>query len=346
MIRVSARVEEIEPYTAGEQADGFIKLNTNENPYPPSPQVEAVIKSFVSERLRLYPSVTAAAAVKAIAAYEGVGEDCVFVGNGSDEVLAFAFAALYDKEPVQFPDITYSFYPVYCKLFGVPFRTVALRDDFSVDFSAFSDEGGAVIANPNAPTALASSLDDIAALCERSKRIVLVDEAYIDFADVPSAVRLLDRYDNIAVVKTLSKSYSLAGVRCGYMVARPEVIRAMTAIKDSFNSYPVDRVCEAVCAAAVGDASYRDMTVRLVKSTRERIEKALDARGVFHTRSQTNFIFMEGSRELYLAFKDAGILVRHFDKPKLKNFLRVTVGTDADMDEFLKVYDRLTLRAE
>lgn len=343
-MRISARAARLTPYAAGEQAPGFIKLNTNENPYPPSPAVEAAVRSYPVERLRLYPSVTAQNLVRAIAKYEGVDDDCVFVGNGSDEVLALAFAALYDGDPVEFPDVTYSFYPVYCGLFDVPYRTVPLQEDFTVDFSAFTGAGGAVIANPNAPTALGVPLEEIARLAGRIGRAVLVDEAYIDFSDRKSAVALIRECDNVAVVKTLSKSYSLAGLRCGYMVACPAIIHAMRSVKDSFNSYPVDSLCETAAAAAVADVTYRDMTVRLVTSTRDRIMGELDKRGVFHTASETNFLFMEGSRELYLAFKDAGILVRHFDTPRLRDYLRVTVGTDADMDAFLKVYDRLTGR--
>lgn len=340
-MRISKRATGIEPYTAGEQFSGYIKLNTNENPYPPAPGAAEALRDFSAERLRLYPSVTAAGLVEAIAEYEGVKTSNVFVGNGSDEVLALAFAALFDDKPVEFPTLTYSFYPVYCNLFSIPFKTVPLREDMTIDFKAYNGRGGAVIANPNAPTALACMPQEIAGLAERTDRAVLVDEAYIDFASVPSAVPLVAAHENLAVVKTFSKSYSLAGIRCGYMVASEKVIEAMTAVKDSFNSYPVDSVCEAVCAAAVRDTAYRDMTVRLVKSTRERICRELDRRGVFHTDSQTNFILMEGDEAQYLAFKAAGILVRYFNKPGLDKFLRVTVGTDADMDTFLKVYDTI-----
>lgn len=339
-MRFSERVKTIEPYTAGEQAAGFIKLNTNENPYPPSPRVQEVLRAFDADRLRLYPPLPCRALVEAIAAYEGVDPDCVFVGNGSDEVLAFAFAALYDG-PVEFPDITYSFYPVYCKLFGVSYKIIPVKSDFTVDFDAFTASGGAVITNPNAPTALGCAVEQIARLAEKTDRVVLVDEAYGDFAFAPSAVKLLDTHPNVAVVKTLSKSYSLAGIRCGYMIADPAVIRAVTAVKDSFNSYPVDSVCQAVAIAAIEDVAYRNTTVGKVVATRERIQGELRRRGVFCTDSETNFLFMAGSRALYEAFKENGILVRHFDTPKLKNYLRVTVGTDADMDTFLTVFDRI-----
>ena len=340
---ISEKARSIVPYTAGEQAEGFIKLNTNENPYPPSPAAAAAIRNFDTDALRLYPSPDSAKLRAAIAAAEGVAPDSVFVGNGSDEVLALAFAALFDPDkPIEFADVTYSFYPVFARLFDIPYRTVPLDDDFTLPLDRFALDNGAVLANPNAPTGLGVPTEAIRAAAARSRRALIVDEAYIDFADTTaSAVPLTAEFANLAVVKTFSKSYGLAGIRCGYMIADPGIIRAMRAVKDSFNSYPVDRVCEAAAAAAIADRRYlAEMTAR-VKATRARVIAELKARGTFVTDAQTNFLFMEGGRELYEKFRAENILVRHFDKPRIAGFLRVSIGTDADMDQFLRVYDKI-----
>lgn len=343
-MQISRKASVIQPYTAGEQADGYIKLNTNENPYPPSPAAAAAIRDFDTDKLRLYPSPDSARLKSAIAAAEGVPESQVFVGNGSDEVLAIAFAALFDTDaPVEFADVTYSFYPVFARLFDIPTATVRLRDDFTLPVEAFTGRGGAVIANPNAPTGLGVPLSDIGrAAVACAPRALLVDEAYIDFATRTStAVPLVARYDNLAVVKTFSKSYGLAGIRCGYMIAGEQIIRAMYAIKDSFNSYPVDRVCEAACAAAASDRTYLAAQTAKVIATRERVKAELKKRGVAVTDSDANFLFMAGGRALYEAFKANGILVRHFDKPRIGGYLRVSVGTDEQMEQFLRVYDKI-----
>lgn len=340
---ISKKAASITPYTPGEQAGGYIKLNTNENPYPPSPKVNDFLHNVDAEKLRLYPSPDSANLRAAIAQAEGVEPDNVFVGNGSDEVLALAFAALFDADtPVEFADITYSFYPVFAALFDLSYHRIPLADDFTLPLEKFGAEGGAVLANPNAPTAIGVPLSAIEALVRRSKRAVIVDEAYIDFAvTAQTAVPLTKKYPNVAVVKTFSKSYSLAGIRCGYMIAGQEIIAAMRAVKDSFNSYPVDTVCAGICAAAVADVAYKaDCTAR-VRATRTRVLQALRARGTFATESDTNFLFMTGSRDLYERFKANGVLVRHFDKPRIDGYLRVTIGTDAEMDEFLRIYDKI-----
>ena len=342
-MNVSKKAASIVPYTAGEQAEGYIKLNTNENPYPPSPRAAEALRGFDVDKLRLYPSPDSAGLRAAIAKAEGVDADNIFVGNGSDEVLALAFAALFDAdEPIEFADVTYSFYPVFARLFDIPYNTIPLNDDFSLPFDKFNFYNGAVIANPNAPTSLSVPVDALRAAAERSRKALIVDEAYIDFADrTESAVRLTSEYDTLAVVKTFSKSYGLAGIRCGYMIAGRKIIDAMRAIKDSFNSYPVDRVCEAVCAAAVSDREYLKDKIQKVKNTRSRVISELRARGVAVFDSDANFIFMEGDKSLYEKFKSQNILVRHFDKPRISDKLRVSVGTDAQMDEFLRVFDKI-----
>lgn len=228
----------VEPYAAGEQPRGkrFVKLNTNENPYPPAPECAKAIKSFDADRLKLYPGIAARELREAIAEKENVGVDCVFVGNGSDEVLSLAFRALFDPhgEPVVFPSVTYSFYPVFCSMYGINTATVENEADFTVAVEKLTDGQGAVIANPNAPTSLPIDLDDIETLLSRmGERPVIVDEAYIDFARrTRSSVPLLKRYDNLVVVKTFSKSYSLAGIRCGYMIAGPETVAALERVRD------------------------------------------------------------------------------------------------------------------
>lgn len=342
-MRISRKAASITPYTPGEQADGYIKLNTNENPYPPSPKVNEFLRSADTTRLRLYPSPDSAELRAAIAQAEGVCPENVFVGNGSDEVLALAFAALFDADmPIEFADITYSFYPVFASLFDLRYKLIPLADDFSLPLDAFGTEGGAVLANPNAPTALGVPLSAIEALVRRSERAVIVDEAYIDFAQyAQTAVPLTKKYPNVAVVKTFSKSYSLAGIRCGYMIAGKEIIDAMRAIKDSFNSYPVDVLCAGICAAAVADVDYKAECTARIRATRARMLQALRERGTSVTESDTNFLFMAGSRDLYERFKANGILVRHFDKPRIDGYLRVTIGTDAEMDEFLRIYDKI-----
>jgi histidinol-phosphate aminotransferase len=341
---LSEKARNIAPYTAGEQpaVTGLIKLNTNENPYPPSPEVIKSIASAANETLRLYPKTDGGDFRAAAAELEGVPAVNVFCANGSDELLAFAFLAFFDKTgKIKMPEITYSFYPVWSELYDIPFEPVPLRPDFTVDpASLFSSEGGVVLPNPNAPTGLLLPLGDVEAIVKNNAdNVVILDEAYAAFG-AESAVSLTNKYENLLVVKTLSKSHALAGLRCAYAVGSPLLINGLERIRDSFNSYPLDRLAQAGAAAALRDrAYYRDTAARVV-NTRERVRDALIAMGFDVPPSRSNFLFIEhksiAAKELQQALRNKNILVRHFDKPLIKNRLRVSIGTDKEMDVFLK----------
>ena len=333
-----------EPYVPGEQSGhtGIIKLNTNENPYPPSPKVTEAIQEEVS-RLHLYPSPTADGLRRAIAETEDLTEDHVFVANGSDEVLAFSFMAFFDPgRLIRFPDITYSFYPVYAKLFGIPYKEVPLRDDFTLDIAGFEQsEGGIILPNPNAPTGIYEPLDGIRKILEANPgRVVIIDEAYIDFAG-PSAAGLISEYDHLLVTRTTSKSRSLAGLRVGYALGRPELIEGLVRIKDSFNSYTLDRLSQSGAEAAFRDAAYfREMTDKVLL-TRSRSANRLGKLGFRILPSSANFLFCRhpgmAAEQLYSELKERGILVRHFSRPRISDYLRITVGTDGQMDQLIGV---------
>ena len=345
---LSRRALNIAPYTAGEQPKErtYIKLNTNENPYPPSPRVEEVLRAFDAGTLRLYPRPDADGLREAIARAEGVKPQNVFCGNGSDEVLALSFPAFFDEGglPACFANLTYSFYEVFASFFGVNTHIVPLLEDFSFDLSAMlaADCKGYYLCNPNAPTGIALPLQTVEAFVSAAKekgRIVIADEAYMDFFG-ESAVPLTKQYDNLLIVKTFSKSYSLAGIRCGYAVGDTGLISALFRMKDCFNSYPVDAVCQAVCAAAVEDREYREKTCALVKTERERVRSELLSLGFTVPESGANFLFAGRAKlsgeELYTALKREGVLVRFWNKPILKDFLRITVGTPAENDALLE----------
>lgn len=333
------------PYTAGEQPRGrkFIKLNTNENPYPPTPRVMEAI-SGAAENLRLYPDTDATALCRAIARVNGVEAENVFCGNGSDEVLAFAFAAFFAGKTLLAPDVTYSFYPVYARLFGVDYKTVALNADFTVDVAGLCRGCAAALANPNAPTGIFLPLDDVRKICRSARdagEVALVDEAYAAFAP-ENALPLLREFDNLLIVRTLSKSHALAGLRVGYALGSPRLIAALRVIRDSFNSYPVDRLAQAAAEAAMLDTAYTAETVRLVVAAREETRRRLTEAGIEVLPSATNFLFVRAHERdaapVQAALREEGILVRHFSAPRLAPWLRVTVGTAADM---AKVTDAL-----
>lgn len=344
---LSEKAAAIRPYTAGEQPQDkrYIKLNTNENPFGPSPDAAAALAAVDARLLRLYPDPASTALRRAIAQVEGVDEDWVFVGNGSDEVLAMAFLAYFSgrEKPVLFPDITYSFYPVYCALYDIGFLTPAVDKQYAVDPLDYmrGGAGGIVLANPNAPTSLSLTLDKLEAIAAKNADIpVLIDEAYIDFATVAqTAVPLTKRCDNVLVVKTFSKSYGLAGIRCGYAVGNPALLEGLWRIKDSFNSYPVDRVCECVCTAAVLDRAYFADCRKQVLAVRDETIERLRALGCAVLQSETNFLFVTvpggDGGAAYSFLREKGVLVRYFDKPRLTDKLRVTVGTREDMQAFL-----------
>ena len=327
------------PYTAGEQPRDrqFIKLNTNENPYPPSPRVAQAIDGLC-DSLRLYPDMEATALQEAIARVNGVSPEEVFCGNGSDEVLAFAFAAFFAGKTLLAPDVTYSFYPVYARLFGVDYRTVPLREDFTVDTDGLMQGLPVALANPNAPTGLwldKGEIRRLAAHTRASGAVLLVDEAYAAFAP-ETCCDLLAEFDNLLLVRTFSKSHSLAGMRVGYALGSPRLMNALRRIRDSFNSYPLDRLAQAAATASVLDEDYTAACVAKVMAARDRAYARLRAAGITVLESATNFLFVRAAQEdaapVQQALRERGILVRHFSAPRLKSWLRVTVGTAEDME--------------
>jgi histidinol-phosphate aminotransferase len=334
----------LEPYTPGEQpaVDRLIKLNTNENPYPPSPAVLEALQRHANADLRRYPDPEGKALKQAIAQAHGLDSANVFLGNGSDEVLAHTFLALLKHElPILFPDVTYSFYPVYCALYGIRFEAVPLDDAFRVRIADYArPNGGVVLANPNAPTGIAIGLDDIRALlaqCPRS--VVVVDEAYVDFG-AQSALALVKEFPNLLVVHTLSKSRSLAGLRVAYAVGDPGLIQALSLVKDCFNSYPLDRLALAGGEAAIRDTHYFDLTRYQVIESRDGLADELIALGFEVLPSKANFLFVRhpsrDARTLHQQLRERRILVRHFAKPRIEQFLRISVGTPDECRELVR----------
>lgn len=342
-------VRKVVPYTPGEQPNipDMIKLNTNENPYPPAPGVRRALEEMNEERFRLYPDPASSVLVKALAEYYRRPEEQFFVGVGSDDVLAMAFQTFFNSsKPILFPDITYSFYPVWADLFRIPYEKQALDREFRIVKEDYLREnGGIVFPNPNAPTGLYMELSEVEAVVRGNPDvIVIVDEAYIDFAG-PSAMELVDRYENLLVVQTFSKSRSMAGMRIGFAVGNPVLIKYLNDVKYSFNSYTMSQAALELGAAAVRDADYFQETQKKLTATRERTKKELKELGFRFPDSQANFIFAahESCRaeELFEALKKQNIYVRYFDAPRIKDYLRITIGTDEQMDtllEFLREY--------
>ena len=337
-------LRDIEPYVPGEQSKDkdIVKLNANENPYPPSPKVTDAIKSFNCDGLRLYPDANAASFKQAMAECYGVEAENVFLGNGSDDVLALCFQAFFNSDkPIVYPDITYSFYPVWCRLFGIPYKNYPLKDDFRIDVEDYREEnGGVVIPNPNAPTSLGEGRDFIEKLMEyNADSIVIIDEAYVDFGCY-SSVELTKKYDNLLVTGTFSKSRSLAGMRIGYAIGNKELISVLEAVKNSYNSYTVNSISMAAGTAAINDKAYFEKTVSKVIATRERVSKELRELGFTILDSQTNFIFAtHGSKNMKDYFewlKSQKVFIRYFNLPRISNHVRITVGTDEEMDIFLE----------
>jgi histidinol-phosphate aminotransferase len=335
----SAVVHGLTPYVPGEQPKlpDLIKLNTNENPYPPSPRVLEALRGEVGDTLRLYPDPNADRLKAAIAAYHGLTSRQVFVGNGSDEVLGHAFLGLLKHDaPLLFPDVTYSFYPVYCGLYGIDGRTVPLDDDFAIrvdDYLAAPACGAIIFPNPNAPTGRLLPLAEIERLLAGRPEVpVVVDEAYIDFGG-ESAIALVDRHPNLLVIQTMSKSRSLAGLRVGFAIGHPELIEALERVKNSFNSYPLDRLAITGGVAAMEDREHFEHTRRAVMASRERLSADLTALGFDVLPSGANFIFARhpgrDAGELAAALRARSIIVRHFRQPRIEQFLRITIGTDA-----------------
>ena len=332
-------VHSLTPYVPGEQPQlaNLVKLNTNENPYGPSPKVLAALQAEVGADLRLYPDPEARRLKQAIARSYGLAAQQVFVGNGSDEVLAHAFLGLLKQpKPLLFPDITYSFYPVYCRLYGLDYRSVPLTQDFQIAVDDYLQGGGAIIlANPNAPTGCLLGLDQVERLLQaRQDVVVVIDEAYVDFGGppIPSAVSLIARYPNLLVVQTLSKSRALAGLRVGFALGQNALIEALERVKNSFNSYPLGRLAIAGAVAAVEDQAYFEQTCRAIVASREVLVRSLTEIGFAVLPSQANFIFARHPRhdaaELAASLRARGIIIRHFPAPRIDQFLRITVGSD------------------
>lgn len=335
----SPEVRELEPYVPGEQPkiQNLLKLNTNENPYPPSPKVVDAVQAVLTHQadaLRLYPDPDATALKQAIAKQQNVDVSQVFVGNGSDEVLAHIFKAFFiQQEPILYPDITYSFYPVYSQFFGVQTKQIPLNEKFEIDISDYEQEnGGIIITNPNAPTSIALGLDKIEQVLKANpNRVIVIDEAYVDFG-AESAVELISRYENLVVCQTTSKSRSLAGLRVGFAIAQAHLIAALEAVKNSFNSYPIDRFAIAAAVASFEDQDYFQEQCEKVIASREKLVANLTELGFNVLPSKANFIFathsLHDAAQLAEKLREQGIIVRYFNKPRINQFLRITIGTD------------------
>ncbi|GBL53437.1 histidinol-phosphate aminotransferase [Pseudomonas citronellolis] len=330
-------VKDLVPYVPGEQPKlaKLVKLNTNENPYGPSPKALAAMQAELGDALRLYPDPNADRLKQTIADYYGVRPGQVFVGNGSDEVLAHAFHALFqhDGRPLLFPDVTYSFYPVYCGLYGIPFEALALDEQFQIRVEDYArPNAGIIFPNPNAPTGCLLPLEAIERLLlANPDSVVLVDEAYVDFGG-ETAIGLVERYPNLLVAQTLSKSRSLAGLRVGLAVGHEDLIEALERVKNSFNSYPLDRVAQAGAIAAFEDREYFQRTCQAVIDSREKLVGELSGMGFEVLPSAANFIFARHPRhdaaELAAGLREQGVIVRHFKQARIAQFLRISIGTE------------------
>ena len=350
----SAKARNLSPYVPGEQPqhDNLCKLNTNENPFPPSPAVGVAIASLLADQadaLRLYPAPESDDLRAALAQLHHLDINQVFVGNGSDEVLALIFASFFMKErPILAPDISYSFYPVYAQTFNVKLVKIALESDFSIDPDAYRQPcSGIIIANPNAPTGMLLALSDIGKLAnEHPNAVIVIDEAYIDFAqansagEAVSAISLINDFDNLLVTQTFSKSRSLAGLRVGMAFGNASLIEALTRMKNSFNSYPLDKLAQAGARASVLDTAYFEQTCQQVISLRESLVNDLNHLGYRVLPSNANFVFArprEGNASAVAsALREQGIIVRHFDKPRINEYLRITVGTAAQHERLIE----------
>lgn len=336
------------PYVPGEQlaTEGLIKLNTNENPFPPSPSVRAVLDNIDIAALRLYNDPNNTELKKRLAAYEGVEAENIFVGNGSDEVLSMCFPAFCDTS-VAFSEVTYSFYEVYARYNGLKINYIKTNERLKADPKSLMRAKGdmLIICNPNAPTGQIIMPDDIAAIIEANEnKVVLIDEAYADFCGI-SSVEMTKKYDNLLVVKTFSKAYSLAGIRCGYAVGNKELIDTLMNVRDSINSYTVNAITEQIAMAAIEDSEYMRMTVKAILSSKQIFTKAMQVIGFDILPSSTNFIFCSHpdicAKELYSQLKENNILVRHFDKPGIDNYLRITIGRSEQMAQVFRVIDMI-----
>lgn len=334
-------IRRVTPYVPGEQPNknNMIKLNTNENPYPPAPGVNNVLKEMNTDLLRLYPDPKVSLLVEELAHFYHVDTNQIFVGVGSDDVLAMSFLTFFNSDkPVLFPDITYSFYPVWCELYKIPFETPALDQNFRINVEDYRKEnGGIVIANPNAPTSIYEDLSVIEEIIRENRNsIVIIDEAYIDFAG-ESAVKLLDQYDNLVIVQTFSKSRSMAGMRIGYAIGNPELIKALNDVKYSFNSYTINRTAIIAGVEAVKDEEYFREGIKKIISTRSMAEDKFRELGFVLPESGANFIFASHekvpAKVIFDALREKDIYVRYFNLPRINNYLRISIGTDDEMNQ-------------
>ena len=346
---LSERYSKIEPYTPGEQPkmNNLIKLNTNESPFPPSPNVIKALNETEISKLNLYSDPDTKEVTDAVAKVMGVSSNQVLMGNGSDEILAFAFQAFCDKEHQPcFADITYGFYPVFCELYGLEPEIIPLKDDLSIDFNDYIGKNKPIfIANPNAPTGLALSLDKIEKILQSNKdTIVLIDEAYVDFG-AESAISLIDKYDNLIVSRTFSKSRNLAGARIGFAVSNPELIADMCKMKFSFNPYNLNRLSIIAGKESVLDIEYFDSCIKEIISTREYTVAELTKRGFSIPDSKANFIFAKhctlSGEEYFTKLRQRSIIVRHFSKKKIKDYVRITIGSKEQMDALINATDEI-----
>lgn len=349
MKRYEQYIRKVVPYVPGEQPhfSDMIKLNTNENPYPPTPAVQEALQAQQGECMRLYPDPTAHQLNAAIAKAYHVEEEQVFTGVGSDDVLAMIFQTFFNSDmPILFPDITYAFYPVWCSLFRIPYEILPLNEKFEiVPEEYFRPNGGIVFPNPNAPTGIALPLSDIERILQHNaESIVVIDEAYVDFG-AQSALPLLEKYENLIVVQTFSKSRSMAGERIGFAIASKKLIKVLHDVKYSFNSYTMNHSAIVTGAAAVADEAYLQKITAKIVSTRENAKKVLSGLGFVFPNSKSNFLFVThpdlDAHALFKALREEHIFVRWFDMPRIRNYLRITIGTDAQMEKlfaFLQHY--------
>lgn len=337
-------VRKVTPYVPGEQPKqtNIIKLNTNENPYPPSPKVFDEHGKVNVSRFSLYPDPSASLLVEALAKYHGIGADQVFTGVGSDDVLALAFLTFFNSDtPILFPDITYSFYPVWAEVYRIPYECPLLQEDFTINVNDYKKKnGGVVIANPNAPTSIALGISQVEEIIAANPEVVvIIDEAYVDFGG-ESVLPLIDKYDNLLVVRTYSKSRSMAGMRIGYAMGNLALIQAMKDVKESINSYTMNTESILIGAASLEDEEYFRKNIKKVMDTRAKTKKELEKIGFDVKESCTNFLFAGHkdvpAKEIFEKLRAKGIFVRYFDKPRINNYLRITIGTEEQMECFLK----------
>jgi len=344
-------VQTLTPYVPGEQPkiSGLIKLNTNENPYPPSPAVESALRNVAIETLRLYPDPDASALKQTLAQYHGVQPSQVFVGNGSDEVLGFVFMALLKHStPLLFPDITYSFYPVYCKLFDIDYVEIPLNAEMQIDLAEYQSRAcsGIIFPNPNAPTGTALPLSAIETLLKnKPDTVVVVDEAYVDFG-AETAISLINRYPNLLVVRTFSKSRSLAGLRVGFAIGDAKLIEGLERVKNSFNSYPLDKMAQTAAVASYADEAYFQQTRQAIIDSRNEVTAALQKMDFEVLPSSANFIFARHATipatQLAAGLRERAIIVRHFNHPRINQYLRITIGTPAECTTLIQTLGLLT----